>query len=161
MWGLCMNKSSEIFGNLQRNILCGSKIPHSTSQPVIYQENGKCFLAVFVFFYTREDIEAGAVDRPTLWAIADIETGEIIEERGSKKIDFSDASYDVKYNVRADGQYDTSKKYYDEAFTILDSVRSKLISTGKLYRAEYQYYLDKIIANIPKEYQRFYRDLSV
>lgn len=156
-----MELAKNITINLSKHILNGIKIPHSTSQPVIYQESGKYYLAVFVFFYTREDIEAGAVDRPTLWAIADIETGGIIEERDSKKIDFSDASYDVKYNVRVDGQYDTSKKYYDEAFTILDSVRSKLISTGKLYRAEYQYYLDKIIANIPKEYQRFYRDLSV
>lgn len=156
-----MIKSHAINKDINRKILEGIKIPHSTSQPVVYQENGKYYLAVFVFFFSREDIEAGAVDRPTLWAIADIETGEIIEERDSKKIDFSDASYDVKYNVRADGQYDTSKKYYDEAFVILDSVRSKLISTGKLYRAEYQYYLDKIIANIPKEYQRFYRDLSV
>ena len=77
------------------------------------------------------------------------------------EIEFSDANYDVKYNVRADGQYDTSKKYYDDAFGILDSVRSKLISTGELCKEEYQLYLDKIIANIPKEYQRFYRDLSV
>ena len=33
----------------------------------------------------------------------------------------------MKYNVRADAQYDTSKKYYDEAFAILDSCRSKII----------------------------------
>lgn len=156
-----MISSYEINSYMQKNILDGAKTPHSTSYPVLYSENDNFFIAVFVFFYSREDIEAGIVERPTMWAIADIETGEIIEERDSKKIDFSDASYDVKYNVRADGQYDTSKKYYDEAFVILDSVRSKLISTGKLYRAEYQYYLDKIIANIPKEYQRFYRDLSV
>lgn len=156
-----MLKCSEVNMSIQKSILGGAKTPHSTSYPVLYYENEKYYLAVFTFFYSREDIEVGTVDRPTFWAIADIETGEIIEERDSKKIDFSDASYDVKYNVRADGQYDTSKKYYDEAFTILDSVRSKLISTGKLYRAEYQYYLDKIIANIPKEYQRFYRDLSV
>lgn len=156
-----MIRSYNINSYIQKNILDGTKIPHSTSYPVLFKEGSKYYLSVFVFFFSREDIEAGAVDRPTLWAIADIETGEIIEERDSKKIDFSDASYDMKYNVRVDGQYDTSKKYYDEAFVILDSVRSKLISTGKLYRAEYQYYLDKIIANIPKEYQRFYRDLSV
>lgn len=156
-----MKKSVEVNELIQKNILSGIKIPHSTSYPVIYQEKGKYYLAVFVFFYNREDIENGAVDRPTLWAIADIETGEIIEERDTKEIDFSDASYDVKYNVRADRQYDTSRKYYNDAFIILDSVRDKIIKTGKLYRAEYQYYLNKIVANIPKEYQRFYTDLSV
>lgn len=114
-----------------------------------------------MFFFTREDIEAGKVDRPTVWAIADIETREIIEERQTKDIDFSDAAYDVKYNVRADGEYDTSRKYYDKAFKILDSVRSKIIKDGKFYKEEYQHYLNMILANIPKEYQRFYRDLSV
>ncbi|HFI0743674.1 TPA: hypothetical protein ACGOXR_001945 [Streptococcus suis] len=156
-----MQLSKTVFSNILVNILNGAKIPHSTSQPVIYQESGKYYLAVFVFFYTKEDIEAGAVGRPTVWAIADIETGEIIEERQTKEIDFSDASYEVKYNVRSDAQYDTSKKYYDEAFAILDSVREKIISTGKLYKLEYKYYLEKILENIPKDYQRFYTDLSV
>lgn len=146
---------------IQVSVLNGVKTPHSTSYPVIYNENGKYYLAVFVFFYSREDIEAGAVKRPTMWAIADIETGEIIEERFTKDKDFSDASYDKKYSIRADAQYDTSKKYYDEAFAILDSCRSKIINTGKFDPGEYKFYLDRIIANIPKEYQRFYQDLSV
>lgn len=156
-----MVSSCDINSYIQRKILNGVKTPHSTSYPVLYSENEKFYLAVFVFFYSREDIEAGVVERPTMWAIADIETGEIIEERLTKDRDFSDASYDTKYSVRADAQYDTSKKYYDETFAILDSCRSKIISTGKLYPREYKFYLDKIVANIPKEYQRFYRDLSV
>ena len=156
-----MQLSKTVFSNILVNILNGAKIPHSTSQPVIYQESGKYYLAVFVFFYTKEDIEAGAVDRPTIWALADIETGEIIEERQTKDKDFSQASYDVKYNVRSDAQFDTSKKYYDEAFAILDSVRTKIITSGKFYALEYKYYLDKILANIPKDYQGFYTDLSV
>jgi len=156
-----MKKVEEIFKIVQSSILNGAKIPHSTSQPVIYKENGKYYLAVFVFFFTKEDIESGAVDRPTVWALADIETGEIIEERQTKDKDFSDASYDVKYNVRSDARYDTSKKYYDEAFVILDSVRTKIITSGKFYALEYKYYFDKILANIPKDYQRFYTDLFV
>lgn len=156
-----MRNTRDISLEIQMLILNGAKIPHSTSQPVIYQEKGKYYLAIFVFFYTKEDIETETVERPSVWAIADIETGEIIEERQTKEFDFSDASYDVKYNVRSDTQYDTSKKYYDDAFAILDSVREKIISTGKLYKLEYKYYLDKILANIPKDYQRFYTDLSV
>lgn len=154
-------KTSDINSYLQKNILSGAKVPHSTSYPVIRQENGKYYLAVFVFFYTREDIEAGMADRPTMWALADLESGEILEERRTEENDFSDAGYDVKYCVRADAQYDTSKQYYKEAFAILDSVRAKLIDTGKFYNLEYQYYLKRILANIPKEYQRFYTDLSV
>lgn len=156
-----MINSYDINSYIQKNILKGAKTPHSTSYPVLYSENEKFYLAVFVFFYSREDIEADAVERPTMWAIADVETGEIIEERLTKDKDFSDASYDVKYSVRADTQYDTSKKYYNESFAILDSCRNKIINTGKFYPGEYKSYLDRIIANIPKEYQRFYQDLSV
>lgn len=156
-----MIKTSEVNKLIQQNILNGAKTPHSTSQPVIYKENDKYYLAVFVFFFNREDIQAGLIDRPTMWAIMDIETGEIIHEYSTKDKDFSDASYDVKYNVRSDAKYDTSKEYYEKAFIILDSVREKIISTGELYLLEYKTYLEKILANIPKEYQRFYTDLSV
>ncbi len=153
--------SRECNSKIARNVLQGAKIPHSISQPVIHFYEDRYYLAVFVFFYSKEDIEAGAVDRPSVWAIADIETGEIIKEYETKEKDFSDAPYDVKYNIRSDAQYDTSKEYYDKAFAILDSVREKLISSGKLYSLEYKAYLDRILANIPHEYQRFYRDLSV
>ena len=156
-----MVSSKKANSNIQKSILDGTKIPHGVSQPVVLQKDQKYFLAVFVFFYNREEIEVGMIERPTMWAIADIENGEIIKEYETKEKDFSDASYDVKYNVRTDGEYDTSKEYYDKAFTILDSVRSKIIKDGKFYKGEYQYYLNMILANIPKEYQRFYTDLSV
>lgn len=153
--------SKQCYVNFQKRVLGGIKIPHSTSQPVIYQENGRYYLAFFVFYYSRDDINLGVINRPTLWAIADLETGKIIEERETKNNDFSNARYDMKYNVRADKQYDTSRKYYDEAFAILDSVRYELIKTGMINKEEYKLYLDKIIANIPQEYQRFYKDLSI
>lgn len=153
--------SRTINDNLKKNIMGGVKTPHSTSQPVVYFQDGNYYLASFVFFYTKDDIENGKVDRPTMWAIVDIETGEIIKKYETKEKEFSDASYDVKYNVRTDGEYNTSKEYYDKAFSILDSVRSKIIGDGKFYKGEYQYYLNMILANIPKEYQRFYTDLSV
>lgn len=156
-----MVSSKTANSNIQKRITNGTKIPHGTSQPVICEKDGKFYLAVFVFFYGREDIEVGTVDRPAMWAIADLETGEIIKEYETKENDFSDASYDRKYSVRSDGEYDISKEYYDKAFSILDSVRSKIIMDGEFDKGEYQNYLDIILANIPKEYQRFYTDLSV
>ena len=146
---------------IQRNVLSGAKIPHSTSYPVIYKEGEKFYLAAFTFFYTREDIETGSVSRPTMWAIEDIESGEIITEYETEDKEFSDASYDVKYNVRSDVQYDTSREYYEKAFAILDSVRARIINDGKFYKGEYQYYMDRVLANIPEAYRRFYTDLSV
>ena len=146
---------------IQKNILNGIKTPHSTSYPVIYCENNKYYLVCFVFFYTREDIDTGKIDRPTVWTIADIKTGEIIREYETKEKEFSDAPYDVKYNVCPNTQYDTSKEYYDDTFAILDSVREEFLKTGQINLEKYKEYMKKILVNIPDSYKRFYLDLSI
>ena len=154
-------KSEEIYREIKKNVLNGAKVPHGISQPVIYYEDGKYYIAVFLFYYTKEDINSGMISRPSFWAIMNIDTGEIVERRWTNQSDFSDASYDIKYNVRSDDNYDTSRKYYERAFTILDAVREKIIEDGTLLKEEYQSYLNMVLKNIPREYQRFYRDLSI
>lgn len=153
--------SNIVFSNIQRDILGGQKVPHSVSRPVLYNEGGKLYLAVFVFFYTRDDIESGEVNRPSIWAKVDIESGKIIEEIYSKDREFSDASYDIKYNVRSNKTYDKSKEYYEKAFGLLDFVRNHYLLSGKILISEYEQYMQMILANIPDDYQRFYKDLSV
>lgn len=144
-----------------REILRDSKTSYSTSQPLIYFDKGKFYLAAFAFFYTKDNAKNGVVDRPIAWALADIETGEIIKKYETKEKDFSDASYNVKYSLRPDGKYDLSTEYYNKAFEILDSVRKKIINGETFPKEEYKRYLKAILANVPKEYQRFYTDLSV
>lgn len=156
-----IDNSASIFLKLDREILDGRKIPHSMSRPVIRKEGEQYYLAVFVFYYNRTDVESGAVNRPTLWAIADIKTGTIVEMHDTKNKDFSDAPYGVKYNIRSNEQYDTSKSYYEKAFAILDSVREKIIKEGVFDKEAYRKYLDMILKNIPEAYQRFYTDLSL
>ncbi|MBM6737829.1 hypothetical protein [Faecalicatena fissicatena] len=154
-------KTADVNSYIQREALGGIKIPHSTSQPVIRLEDGKYCLAAFVFFYSREDIRLGEAARPQFWVAADICTGELTGENSCKEKEFSDASYRKKYSIRADGVYDTSREYYEKAFALLDEVRETLIDTGTLERQKYDRYLAKITANIPREYQRFYFELSV
>lgn len=84
-----MVKSQMINRSLQEKVLDGKKIPHSTSYPVIYKEADKYYLAVFVFFFSKEDIEVGMVERPSMWGIADIENGELIVIRKTVENEFS------------------------------------------------------------------------
>lgn len=156
-----MKQGRECNRDIQKKVLAGSKTPHSTSYPVIRFENGDYYLAVFVFLYSKKDIENGSVDRPTIWAIADIETGNIINEYQTQEKEFSDATYSEKYDIRSDGQYDTSIGYYEKAFKYLDDVRKEILINGRLDKEKYEKYLYMILANIPKEYKRFYVDLSV
>jgi len=130
------------------------------SQPTITKFRGKYCLSMFLTNYTKEDIQNGVLSRPNSWLILDINDGTLIEEFECSEIDFSTADINFKYQVRSDVNYDTSAAYYDGAFFILDSVRSKLINTGKFYELEYKSYLKLILNNIPETYRRFYLELS-
>src|SRR5574344_805663 len=114
-----MKTIEDIMKYVNDNILDGIKVPHIVSNPVIHKEGNIYSLAVFVTFYTRADYSNRVLDRPTVWALIDIEDGSTIEKRSSKKIDFSDASYNMKYSIRTeDGMPFCSEKYYAEAFAI-------------------------------------------
>jgi hypothetical protein len=159
-----MIQSNEINKKVEENILNGNKIPHSLSYPVIRKEKEKYYLALFLFFYSADDIRKGTVDRPTLWVLADIATGDIVVKRECENYDFSDADIDKKYDVKTNitsNKYNVSPDYYEDAFKILDSVRGELIKTGKFLHGDYQKYLYKILGNTPNAYRRFYLDLSV
>lgn len=151
----------EIADKVQRDILEGNKIPHSTSRLVIRQKGKELVFAVFVFFFSKEDIESGMVDRPTLWAEIDMRTGVISSRYDTHNNDFSSASYEEKYNVRTDKKYDTSRDYYKKAFELLDKVRLTYIESARFLEREYKEYMDMILANIPENYRQFYADLSI
>lgn len=153
--------SNDVCEKISKDIINGIKVPHSVSQLVIHEEDGKYYLAVFVFYFDADDIKNGAVNRPTMWAIADIETGKIIQRYQTEEKDFSDAPYDIKYNVRGNEECNVPNSYYERPFKILDAVREKLITTGTLDETNYNLYLHLILAKIPEEYRRFYEDLSI
>lgn len=153
--------SKQINTNIQKTVLNHVKTPHSVSRPVIFKENNNYYLASFIFFFTKDDIEQGHVNRPTMWALFDLVTGELIEERHTNEIDFSDAPYGITYDIRKNAHRHVSRDYYDKALDILDSCRRKLIYEHKFDAQEYQQYLDAIMIDVPNEYKRFYNDLSI
>ena len=156
-----MLSSKQINTNIQKTVLNHVKTPHSVSRPMIFKENNNYYLASFIFFFTKEDIEQGRIKRPTMWALFDLVAGELIEERHSNEIDFSNAPYDITYDIRKNTHHRLSKDYYDKVFDILDSCRRKLIYENKFDEQEYRQYLDAIMVDVPDEYKRFYNDLSI
>jgi hypothetical protein len=152
-----MIASKELNNRIQTNILGERNIKHSTSYPVIYKEKNEYYLAVFVFLQNN-------MSKPSIWAIIDFETGEILARRDCKNINFSDIDYDTRCAENVDIQfnkYNVHEDYYNNAFSILDTVRNNWINNGKFYKNDYRQYLYKIISNTPTKYQQFYFDLSV
>lgn len=153
--------AEEVSSIIKRDILGGAKTPHSTSLPVLRMHNGELCFAAFLFYFNREEIQSGKCQRPSMWVIADLKTGKIIERYDCIEKEFSDASYDVKYDISADSSYNASKEYYEKLFNILDMVRIEFLETGKLNEELYGDYLKMLQSTTPKEYQRFYVDLSI
>lgn len=154
-------RSMDIDRSIKKNIMGGKKIPHSTSQPVIHEEDGKYYLSAFVFFTTREDLSNSVTARPTMWCISDMVTGEILHIYSTKEKEFSDASYEKKYSIKQENEYNTSKEYYIEAFSVLDEVIDEYMKFNTINRDKYDKYMNMILANIPKEHQQFFKDLSI
>lgn len=135
----------------------------SVSHPVIRYEDGKFYLAVFAFFYTKEEVANRAIPRPEYYGLADLETGELIATRKCKTKDFSNASFSRKYNISsAENAPKNSDDFLDETFVLLDNARQALQETGDpdVYMKPYKEYFERILQKIPKDYKRFYRDLS-
>jgi hypothetical protein len=147
--------------NIKRNVLGGAKVPHKTSEPVLYKQDDKYYLAAFVVFYTRNDVATSVISRPSHWVIADIETGNIVAEYETTDKEFSNAPYDKKYDAKCAGKCDTSAEYYSKSYTMLEDVIWTLKRTGKIDRELYYQYLDRILANFPKDYRVFFTDLGV
>lgn len=156
-----MIETKLFLAHIHTSLFQGVKIPHQTSYPVIRKEGETYYLAVFVYFHTKDEVEANMVSRPTLWALFDIDTGDMVKKFETKDRDFSDASYEDKYDIHIDGEHDVSLHYYEKAFTFLDIVRTSIIEKGRFRNKPYKTYLNMILQNVPKEYQRFYTDLSM
>lgn len=157
---LLSSYSSRIYNIIVEDVIGGVKIPHKVSLPVIYKKNKKYYLAVFVFFYNKKDIDAYAANRPSLWALADINTGEVIHQYETSSVEFSDAPYDQKYSMAKSGKNNNAFELQLELFTLLDKIIESINNTGAPDMTLYNIYLNMVIDFTPVGYQRFCSDLS-
>lgn len=152
--------TSDIVWNVKKNILNGAKVPHQVSQPVLKMHNDNLCFGFFVFFYNRSDLVSKKIPRPSMWATVDIKTGEIIQTLSCEVVDFSDATYNRRYDISSDGITPISRVEWEQIYTLMDAVRAELFVTGRINDRLYGQYLDKILFSIPEDFRRFYLDLG-
>lgn len=134
--------------------------PHRVSDLVLRVYEGKLQLAAFIYFYTNEEAAQHLLPRPSEWVVLDFISGEPIKKIKCSEQEFSDASYDKLYSVPIEDEYDLSPEYYREVYAILDDVRMGVMDGKKLDKRKYTIYLKAIMQNTPREYRRFFTDLS-
>ena len=153
-----MEKSSVIAKRMKEEYLKGMK-SHATSYPVIRYENDKLYLAVYAFYYDKQELTVDKkIARPKNYALINFDTGVMEETYDCRRHDFTTGDFNKKYDI-SDETHKPSEKELEEAFDHLDKAR-ELIKDGKSFKEEYDQYMKVIMSQTPKEYQRFYRDLS-
>ena len=140
--------------------LGGAKIPHSLSNPVLRTENNKIYIAVFVYTYGRENLQQKKMPRPIHWIIADIETGEPVQEFDCREKDFSAAEFDGLYDLQDPDVKRPSREDIAAIYALLDSIRTEYLEQGVCNIEAYGRYLESILEITPASYRRFYRELS-
>ena len=148
----------EAADSIQTAILSGRKIPSRISEPVLRCCDGRLCMAFFVYFYDKDDYSSHMLRRPELWALADMETGELLGKYYCKTNDFSDAPLNKK--IDCSDAAEPSPQTAQATQALFDELRSEYLGSGKLDTAKYELYLETLKSNVPSGYRRFYDELS-
>lgn len=132
---------------------------HSVSHPVIRKEDEKYYLAVFIDHYNKEELFSGKIYRPDQWAIADLNTGNIVKKIDCKKRDFTTIPLNTKIDIEKVDVI-TDQNYYEQMFGLLDKIRLSLIMNGSFDLDVYNLYMDKLLTDVSEGIGQYYLDLS-
>ena len=146
----------QLFGN--------QPIMHGLSKPVLFRaHNGAIYNAMFLTVFSLQSFDDFLFDRPETYILTDIETGEVYDMVTTKysDIDFSDAVYERRYDLRAIDYPENPAAYFNSTYMMLDDVRKESIASGTLNLRRYRAYMKRILRYCPVPYRRFFRELSL
>ena len=158
-----MVPSRELQHVIDQQVFPGTFVFHGISRPVIRKIDNRYCIAMFVTLFNMQSFVDGLFDRPDYWISADIETGKLIwvyQCNMDQAEEFCDSIYARRYDLRDVSDKRFNDKYFDNAYDMLDEVRSKIISTGELDELLYKLYMKRILSACPLPYRKFFRDLS-
>lgn len=156
-----MESSKNVFNNLTKKALKGSKKLLSFSKPFLFKEEDKYYITMFAFAYTPGDIVKAKVERPSVWVLGDLKTGDMVKKFNCREErEFSDAKYENKCSLMPGKVIDSSKAFENKTFEMFDEIRKNLLETNELDERLYQEYFKRIVGNISVDLERFFYDLD-
>lgn len=150
----------DVAQNIKQTALINPKTHHGVSEPVLRYHEDKMCLAAFVFFYDREELQTAKMKRPTMWVIADLETGKIKYRFSCFENEFSYSEYHKYYSVlMGENSYDDN--CWNSAYALMDIIRNEYITYGIFREDLYKEYFERVFRATPIGYRNFYTDLSL
>lgn len=152
---------SEINRKARRFIFGDIKIPSGISNPVLYSEDGKFYIAYFGYTYSKKNITENRYGRPSRWILVDVETGELFKMFDCIERDFSAQVFDKLYSLNDPKVKKGTEDYFKVMDMLFDTARASVIYGNTFDNSTYQAYLNNLYAITPQEYRVFYKELSI
>lgn len=152
---------SEINRKAKRFIFGDIKIPSGISNPVLYSEDGKFYIAYFGYTFSKQNMTENRYSRPSRWILVDVETGELFKMFDCTEKDFSTQVFDKLYSLNDPKVKKGTEDYFKVMDMLFDTVRASVIYGNTFDNSTYQAYLNNLYAITPQEYRVFYKELSI
>lgn len=152
---------SEINRKAKRFIFGDIKIPTGISNPVLYSESGKLYIAYFGYTFSKQNMIENRYSRPSRWILVDVETGELFKMFDCTEKDFSTQVFDKLYSLNDPKVKKGTEDYFKVMDMLFDTARASVIYGNAFDNSTYQAYLNNLYAITPKEYRVFYKELSI
>lgn len=152
---------SEINRKARRFIFGDIKIPSGISNPVLYSEDGKFYIAYFGYTYSKQNMTENRYSRPSRWILVDVETGELFKIFDCTEKDFSAQVFDKLYSLNDPKVKKGTEDYFKVMDMLFDTARASVIYGNTFDNSTYQAYLNNLYAITPQEYRVFYKELSI
>ena len=152
---------SEINRKARRYIFGDIKIPSGISNPVLYCEEGKFYIAYFGYTYNKINMTENRYSRPSRWMLVDVENGELINIFDCTEKDFSTQVFDKLYSLNDPTVKKGTAEYFKVMDMLFDTARASVIYGNTFNNSNYQAYLNNLNAITPEEYRVFYKELSI
>lgn len=152
---------SEINRKAKRFIFGDIKIPSGISNPVLYSEDGKFYIAYFGYTFSKQNMTENRYSRPSRWILVDVETGELFKMFDCTEKDFSTQVFDKLYSLNDPKVKKGTEDYFKVMDMLFDTARASVIYGNTFDNSTYQAYLNNLYAITPQEYRVFYKELSI
>lgn len=152
---------SEINRKAKKFIFGDIKIPSGISNPVLYSEDGKFYIAYFGYTFSKQNMTENRYSRPSRWILVDVETGELFKMFDCTEKDFSTQVFDKLYSLNDPKVKKGTEDYFKVMDMLFDTARASVIYGNTFDNSTYQAYLNNLYAITPQEYRVFYKELSI
>ncbi len=155
-----MKALSAVMKDLDFSLFGGAKVPHGLSHPIVRYENGEFYFAVFAFGLSAEKVRTNQLGKPSKWALADLESGEIKFTFSCMEKDFSPASEDILYDMSTFAGDRPTQKDVEKVYEQFEAIRSTYVSNKDAVLPLIKEYMEALSKVVPTAYFKFYKDLS-